>query len=59
MFTAEEWFESQIIEIERMREANYMSEKRLATGQSPTQSSEEVNIQPPNGDFGEKLIQHW
>jgi hypothetical protein len=30
MFTAEEWFESQIIEIERMREANHASDKRLA-----------------------------
>jgi hypothetical protein len=30
MFTAEEWFESQIIEIERMREANHASEIRLA-----------------------------
>ena len=59
MFTAEEWFEIQINDIKCMREANQLSEKRLGTRQSPTQSSKGVSVQLPDDDLGEKLTQHW
>jgi hypothetical protein len=48
MITAEKWFEVQIIEIERMREANHVREERLAARPSSAKTPERVNAHSPS-----------